>query len=68
MAPKPTRENPPLAFVVSELASECGIKNIDGRRCLNPAGQKAVELTGERLADLSTKYWNKETFGRFREH
>src|SRR5512136_2886481 len=43
---------PAASIVVSELATEHGITGIDGRRCLNQAGQKAVELTPERLAGL----------------
>jgi uncharacterized metal-binding protein len=43
---------PTASVVVSELAGENGIEHIDGRRRLNEAGQKAVELTTERLTNL----------------
>lgn len=43
---------PTASLVVSELAAENGIDGIDGCRTLNHAGQKAVELTAERLTLL----------------
>lgn len=43
---------PAASIVVSELAAEHGITGMQGRRCLNQAGQKAVEVTAERLATL----------------
>ena len=43
---------PTASVVVSELAAENGVGHIDGRRKLNDAGQKAVELTAERLTSL----------------
>ncbi len=43
---------PSASVVVSELAAESGVGHIDGRRKLNQAGQKAVELTAERLTSL----------------
>ena len=43
---------PTASIVVSELAPEHGIGNIDGRRSLNDAGKQAVELTAERLTTL----------------
>ncbi len=43
---------PSASLVVSELAAENDIDQIDGRRTLNEAGQKAVELTAERLTVL----------------
>jgi len=43
---------PAASIVVSELAAEQGITGIDGRRCLNGAGKKAVDVTAERLATL----------------
>lgn len=43
---------PAASVVVSELATENGVKHIEGRRRLNDAGQKAVELTAERLTNL----------------
>ena len=43
---------PTASVVVSELAIQSGVGPIDGRRRLNDAGQKAVELTAERLTNL----------------
>ncbi len=43
---------PTASIVISELAAENGVGEIDGRRRLNEAGKKAVELTAERLANL----------------
>jgi uncharacterized metal-binding protein len=43
---------PTASVVVSELAAESGVGHIDGRRRLNEAGQKAVELTAERVTSL----------------
>jgi uncharacterized metal-binding protein len=43
---------PTASVVVSELAAENGVGQIDGRRRLNQAGQKAVELTADRLTTL----------------
>ena len=43
---------PAASVVVSELAAENGITGIDGRRCLNAAGKKAVEMTAARVATL----------------
>ena len=43
---------PTASIVVSELAADNDIGQIEGRRKLNGAGQKAVELTAERLTTL----------------
>jgi uncharacterized metal-binding protein len=43
---------PSASLVVSEIAAENGIGSVDGRRRLNDAGYKAVELTAERLTVL----------------
>jgi uncharacterized metal-binding protein len=43
---------PSASVVVSELAAENNVGHIDGRRTLNDAGRKAVELTAERLTVL----------------
>jgi uncharacterized metal-binding protein len=43
---------PAASVVVSELAAEHGIAGIEGRRCPNAAGMKAVEVTAERIAAL----------------
>ncbi len=44
---------PTASVVVSELAAEHGLDRIGGRRSLNAAGRKAVELTAERLTSLA---------------
>ena len=36
---------PASSLVVNELAAECGLERPEGRRQLNVAGQKAVEIT-----------------------
>ena len=43
---------PAASVVVSELAAEHGMEQIDGRRKLNDAGKKVVELTAQRLTQL----------------
>ncbi len=43
---------PSASVVVSELAVENGVGPIEGRRALNDAGRRAVELTAERLTEL----------------
>src|SRR5512136_3106556 len=43
---------PAAGIVVSEMAAEIGLEAIDGRRRLNPAGRRAVEIAAERLAAL----------------
>lgn len=43
---------PAASIVVSEIATEHNVGLIDGRRTLNDAGRKAVELTTERLTSL----------------
>ncbi len=43
---------PTASVVVSELAAENGLGHINGRRKLNDAGQKAVELTAQCLTGL----------------
>jgi uncharacterized metal-binding protein len=43
---------PAASIVVTELATEHGIDGIQGRRCLNQAGEKAVEVAADRLATL----------------
>ncbi len=43
---------PAASIVVSELAKEKGVGQIEGRRTLNAAGHKAVEITAERLTAL----------------
>jgi len=43
---------PAASLVVNELVAECGLQRPEGRRHLNAAGLKAVEVTAERLAAL----------------
>ena len=43
---------PAASIVVNELVAECGLDRPEGRRRLNAAGKKAVEVTAERLAAL----------------
>ncbi len=52
---------PAASIVVSELAAEHGITGIDGRRCLNAAGKKAVTITAVKLAKLVDEILGKET-------
>jgi uncharacterized metal-binding protein len=51
---------PVASLVVNELVAECGLEKPEGRRRLNAAGQKAVEVTGERLAALVDQTLGKE--------
>ena len=51
---------PAASLVVSELVAECGLARPEGRRRLNAAGQKAVEVTAERLAALVDQALGKE--------
>jgi uncharacterized metal-binding protein len=51
---------PTASIVVTELAAQQGITGIDGRRCLNEAGRKAVELTAERLSALVDQILGKD--------
>jgi len=51
---------PAASLVVNELVAECGLGRPEGRRRLNAAGQKAVEVTAERLAALVDQALGKE--------
>ncbi len=51
---------PAASVVVNELVAECGLGKPEGRRRLNAAGQKAVEVTAERLAALVDQALGKE--------
>lgn len=51
---------PAASLVVNELVAECGLERPEGRRRLNAAGQKAVDLTGERLAVLVDQALGRE--------
>lgn len=41
---------PAASLVVNDLVTQCGMERPEGRRRLNAAGQKAVQVTAERLA------------------
>lgn len=51
---------PVASVVVNDLVAECGLARPEGRRRLNAAGQKAVEVTAERLAALVDGALGKE--------
>ena len=51
---------PAASLVVNELVAECGLERPMGRRRLNVAGQKAVEVTAQRLAALVDQALGKE--------
>src|SRR5512133_767325 len=51
---------PAASLVVSELVAECGLARPEGRRRLNAAGQKAVEVTAQRMAALVDQALGKE--------
>ena len=51
---------PAASLVVNELVAECGLERPEGRRRLNAAGQKAVDVTAERLAALVDQALGKE--------
>jgi uncharacterized metal-binding protein len=55
---------PTASVVVSELAAENGLENIEGRRTLNDAGRKAVELTAQRLTTLVDQILSTESPAR----
>ena len=52
---------PAASLVVSELVAECRLEAPEGRRRLNAAGQKAVEITAARLATMVDQALGKET-------
>ena len=52
---------PAVSLVVNELVAEGGLERPEGRRRLNAAGQKAVEVTAERLATLVDQALGKES-------
>src|SRR5579859_3080551 len=51
---------PAATLVVTELMAQCGLERPEGRRRLNAAGQKAVEVTAERLAVLVDQALGRE--------
>ncbi len=54
---------PSASLVVSELAAENELAHIEGRRSLNDAGRKAVELTAQRLTGLVDELLAKPAAG-----
>jgi hypothetical protein len=51
---------PSASLVVNDIAAECGLARPEGRRRLNAAGQKAVEITAARLAALVDRALGRE--------
>ena len=51
---------PAASLVVNELVAERGLERPEGRRRLNAAGQRAVEVTAERLAALVDQALGRE--------
>ena len=51
---------PAASLVVNELVAECGLEKPEGRRRLNAAGQRALEVTADRLAALVHQVLGKE--------
>ena len=51
---------PAASLVVNELVAERGLERPEGRRRLNAAGQKVVDVTAERLAALVDEALGKE--------
>ncbi len=43
---------PAASVVVNDVVAECGLERAEGRRRLNAAGEKAVDVIAERLAGL----------------
>ncbi len=50
---------PAASIVVNELAVQRGLGQIDGRRSLNEAGERAVDMTAQRLAELVDQFVGK---------
>src|SRR5512138_478058 len=51
---------PAASVVVNALVAECGLAQPEGRRRLNAAGQRAVEVTAARVAALVDQALGKE--------
>ena len=51
---------PAASIVVNDLLAEHGMARPEGRRCLNEAGKRAVEITAERLAALVDEVLRKD--------
>ncbi len=46
---------PAASLVITDVAAECGLGKIEGRRRLNAAGEKAVDIAAQRLTELVDK-------------
>jgi hypothetical protein len=57
---------PAAGVVVTELAAGCGLAGIQGRRRLNEAGQRAVDLTAGRVAELVDELLERKGWDRRR--
>ncbi len=57
---------PAAEVVVTELAAGCGLAGIHGRRRLNEAGQRAVDLTAGRVAELVDELLERKGWDRRR--
>lgn len=55
---------PAAGVVVTELAARCGLTSLQGRRRLNEAGQRAVEVTAERIAELVDELLERKGWDR----
>jgi uncharacterized metal-binding protein len=51
---------PAASIVVTDLAAEQNLGRIEGRRCLNEAGQQAVNMTAQRLAEMVDQFVGKQ--------
>lgn len=51
---------PAASLVVTDLAAEQKLGRIEGRRCLNEAGQQAVNMTAQRLAEMVDQFVGKQ--------
>lgn len=57
---------PAAGVVVTELAAGCGLTGLQGRRRLNEAGQRAVDLTAGRVAELVDELLKRKGWDRRR--
>jgi uncharacterized metal-binding protein len=51
---------PAASIVVTDLAAEQKLGRIEGRRCLNEAGQQAVNITAQWLAEMVDQFVGKQ--------
>jgi uncharacterized metal-binding protein len=58
---------PAVSILVRDLIEAGGLEHPEGKRCLNPAGLQAVEITAEKIAksvdELMEKPWNRQLGG-----